>query len=190
MQAHAPTAPRKTGFFREYLRDVHVAAVSPSSSFLTRRLLRALDLPATKLVIELGPGDGAATKPLLAALTTDARYVAIERNPNFAAALRGTDPRLTIVEGVAQDMERALGDLAGRADAVIASIPFTYLTKEERAAVCAAAKRMLRPGGTFVVFHQYSPLMVPYVKKTFGAVRVEFEPLNLFPCFLMKATKT
>ncbi|HTM68351.1 MAG TPA: methyltransferase domain-containing protein [Candidatus Binatia bacterium] len=182
-------AKHKVSFFREFLKDRHVAAVHPSSPHLMRRLLKRLDLASTRLLIELGPGEGVAMRAILPKLAPDARYVAIERNPTFAAALQSYDPRATVIQGRAQDLEKLLPGDVGRADAVIASIPFTYLKKEERDAVVASAKKMLRPGGTLVVFHQYSPLMVPYLAKRFEAVHVEFEALNVFPCFLMAVTK-
>ncbi|MEY4744223.1 MAG: hypothetical protein RL272_168 [Candidatus Parcubacteria bacterium] len=181
---------RKISFFREFLADRNVAAVQPSSPHLMRRLLKRLDADDIRLLVELGPGDGVAMRAILPKLAADARYVAIERNPNFVAALKkDLDPRATVIQGRAQDLEAILPDDVGRADAVIASIPFTYLKKDERRAVVAAAKRMLRQGGTLVVFHQYSPLMLPYLAKEFEEVNVEFEALNVFPCFLMSVKK-
>ena len=176
-------------FFSEFLHDPNVAAVSPSSPFLMRRLVANLDLANARAVLELGPGDGVATRALLTHLPHDARYFAIERNVHFVTALRGTDPRLTVIEGSAQDVGQALESLVGHIDIAIASIPFTYLTKKERASVCANVDRLLRPGGTFIIFHQYSPLMLPYLKHEFGAATWRYELLNIFPCFLLRASK-
>ncbi len=185
------SAAKPTSYVRKWLGDPHVAAVSPSLGFLMKRLCRQMDLAGAKLVVELGPGDGVSTMAVLAKMGQNARVIAIERNPHFVADLRKiTDSRLTIIEGVAQDLEKHLPEAVGNADAVIASIPFTYLSKDERRSVVASAKKMLRPGGTFVIFHQYSPLMMPYMKEAFGPVHLEFELLNLFPAFLMKATKS
>lgn len=187
----SPTkSKKKISFFKEFLADRHVAAVQPSSPHLMRRLLKRLDLAHAKLVVELGPGDGVAMRAVLPKLPADARYIAIERNHRFVTALKdGLDARANVVEGRAQDMESMLKGKVGRVDAIIASIPFTYLKKDERRAVVSAAKRMLRPGGTLVVFHQYTPLMVPYLAKEFDEVKVEFEALNVFPCFLMQVRK-
>lgn len=182
---------KKVSFLKEFLKDHYVAAVQPSSPHLMRRLLKRLDLDAAKLVIELGPGDGVAMRAILPKLAADARYVAIERNANFVAALRGggLDARATLLEGRAQELDRMLPGDVGKADAVIASIPFTYLKKDERRTVLAAVKKMLRPGGMFVIFHQYTPLMVPYLAKEFDEVKVEFEALNILPCFMMTVRK-
>ncbi len=179
--------PKKRSFFGQYLSDHDIAAVSPSSSHLIRRLIRHLDPANSRIVVELGPGDGAATKALLAAMPKDSRYLAIEKNHDFAADLAGLgDPRLDIIEGDARRLQDILKEKGiGSVDAVIASIPFTYLNKAERRALVRSVKMLLKPEGRFVIFHQYSPLMVPYVKQAFGRVKVEFEPLNLFPCFLI-----
>mgnify|MGYP001604136473 CR=1 FL=1 len=181
---------KKVSFFKEFLKDHHVAAVQPSSPHLMRRLLKRLDLEQAKFVIELGPGEGVAMRAILPKLASDARYVAIERNPTFVIALRnGLDPRASVLEGRAQDLETLLPDDIGRTDVVVASIPFTYLKKDERRAVVSSVKKMLRPGGTLVVFHQYTPLMVPYLAKEFDEVKVEFEALNVLPCFMMSVRK-
>lgn len=178
-------------FFRQFLKDKHVAAVAPSSTHLVKRLLRHLRPSETKLIVELGPGPAVATKPILSVLPADARYLAVERNHEFAAELRKTtDPRLKVIEDDARHLKAILtAENAGRPQAIIASIPFTYLTATERTAVVDIAYESLAPGGDFIIFHQYFPLMVPYMKKRFGAVKTEFEPLNLFPCFLMHARK-
>jgi phospholipid N-methyltransferase len=178
-------------FFREFLRDRHVAALRPSSHHLIRRLLRHVDATRTATVVELGPGSGVATRPLLRHLGADARYVAIERNPRFAAVLeKEDDPRLEIVRGDARNMA-ALLDQTGldSADAVIASIPFTYLDNESRERLVRDVATLLAPEGIFVIFHQHTPLMAPYLKRRFREVRTEFEPRNFLPCFLITARR-
>lgn len=183
MLAHMSMSQR--GFFGAFLGDHRVAAVRPSSGFLIRRLLKKLDLEHIETIVEYGPGDGVATFPILKALGPKARYVAIERNPTFAAHLAGADPRLEAVEG---DVREALPILAARgvtaADAIIASTPFTYFRPAEREAIVAGVKKLLKPGGTFVVFHQYSPLMLPCLRRHFQEVRTELELRNVPPCFL------
>jgi len=181
----------KQPFVTALITDRNVAAISRSSPFLIRRLLRRLDLKNIRTLVELGPADGVATRPILQALSPEARLLAIENNHGFAEALKKTaDPRLEVIEGDARRLPEYLKQrgLTG-VDAVIASIPFTYLSKEERFALVAAAKEALQPGGVFIIFHQYSWLMKPYVDKIFGKSWLEFEPLNIFPCFLMIGRK-
>ncbi len=181
------TGRKKRSFLGQFLGDRDVAAVSHSSSYLIRRLLGHLDPANTRLLVELGPGDGVATKALLAVLPKDARLLAIEKNPGFAADLAVLgDPRLEVIQGDARRLQEILNEKGiGSADAVIASIPFTYLSRSERHALVRSAKMLLKPEGRFIIFHQYSRLMAPYVRQAFPRVRIEFEPLNIFPCFLI-----
>lgn len=176
-------------FLAQFLRDRRVAAIQPSSGRLIRRVLREIRPRHGMTVIELGPGDGAATFPLLAALPGDTRYLAIEKNPVFAEKLAAADDgRLEVIRGDANDLSSLLA-VRGikKADVIIASIPFTYLSPAARDALTAAVAGSLSPRGTFVVFHQYSPLMLPMLRRRFARVKTEFEPLNLFPCFVMTA---
>ncbi|MFC1703030.1 class I SAM-dependent methyltransferase [Patescibacteria group bacterium] len=175
-------------FLRTFLKDPRVAAVRPSSPRLVARLLKFLPIAGIKRIVEFGPGDGAVTHPLLACLAEDAQYVAIEQNLDFIEQLkRIDDPRFSLVQGSVTDdvWHTCTHDV----DAVIASIPFSMFTREDRRKVLDAAHRILRPGGVCIVFHQYTPVMRKYMRERFGEVHSEFEPLNLLPCFLFVARK-
>lgn len=178
-------------FAKQLMTDKDVAAVSPSSDFLVRRVLSCLRPDKIRTVVEFGPGPGVVTLPLLRVLAKDARYATIEKNPEFAAALRRTgDARLTVIEGDARDAKAELAKKGtASADVVLASIPFTYLTPDERRALVAEAWNLLDDDGDFVVFHQYSWLMLPYLKKRFPRVKMMFEPLNMLPCFVFHCRK-
>lgn len=182
--------PNPLAFAGAYLKDLHVAALSPSSARVIARVMRHVSAVEPKLVVELGPGDGVATSAVLKHLPPDGRLLTVERNHDFAAAIAAwPDHRLSVTEGDARQADALYRDEVGHVDAVIASIPFTYLSPADRADVIEAASRLLRPGGVLVIFHQYSPLMRPVIKKVFGSVHTEFEPINVIPCFVMSATK-
>lgn len=178
-------------YLREILRDGNVAAVSASSRYVVRRVVTIVAPIAPRRIIELGPGDGVTTFPLLAAAPPDCRYTAVESNPHFANQLAArNDANLELIRGDAvAEIERIAVMEPNAADAVIASIPFTYLSPADRQCVLAAAHAALRPGGALVIFHQYSPLMFPTIKKMFGTCRIAFEPLNLPPCFILWTTR-
>ncbi len=183
---------KKPGYLRQYIGDRDVGALHPSSPYLVRRLIGCLRPETVRTLVELGPGPGIATGPVLAALPAGARYVAIEKNPAFLAALRSSvpDPRLEVVEGDAcatRDILAARG--ISSVDAVIASIPFSFLPKAARAGLVESVWSLLAEGGDFVIFHQFSTLMRPLVKERFGRVRVLFEPRNIMPCFLIHCRK-
>jgi len=179
-------------YVRQFAADRDVAALHASSRFLVRRLMRCLPKEGIRTIVELGPGPGVATRPILSSIPPDARYLAIEKNPDFLETLGAiTDPRFTVVEGDARDM-KAILDARGvtRADAVIASIPFSFLAEGERAALVASVWSLLSENGDFVIFHQFTRKMRPFLEKRFPYVRVQFEPRNIFPCFLLHGRKT
>jgi phosphatidylethanolamine/phosphatidyl-N-methylethanolamine N-methyltransferase len=185
-------ASRKPSYVRQYIADKDVGALHPSSRFLVRRLIRCLRPEAIGTIVELGPGPGIATRPILDALPAGARYIAIEKNPAFLAALKSsiTDPRLCVVEGDACSVREILASQGVEAvDAVIASIPFSFLTKEQRSGLIEAVGTVLADDGDFVIFHQFTPLILSLVKKRFPQVKVRFELRNIMPCFLLHCRK-
>jgi phospholipid N-methyltransferase len=185
-------AVNKPGYIRQYINDKDVGALHPSSRFLVRRLLRCLRPERIRTIVEFGPGPGIATRPILEALPEDARYIAIEKNPAFLAALKASiaDPRLRAVEGDACSVREILASQGiSAADAIIASIPFSFLTKEQRAGLVDAVDSLLADDGDFVIFHQYTPMMRLRARKRFPHVSVQFEPRNIMPCFLIHCRK-
>ena len=181
----------KPGYFRQYVSDKDVAALHPSSRFLVRRLVDCLGGRPVRTIVELGPGPGVATRALLGVLSRDGRYLAIEKNPVFLEALGAIDdPRLERVGGDARALTAILDEKGvGTVDAVVASIPFSFLTEEERTGLVETVHSRLVEDGDFVIFHQFSRLMVKRVRRSFPVVKVLFEPRNFFPCFLVHCRK-
>jgi phospholipid N-methyltransferase len=185
-------ASPRPSYVKEYIADKDVGALHPSSRFLVRRLIRCLRPASIRTIVEFGPGPGVVTRPLLDALSPGARYIAIEKNPAFLAALKSSisDPRLRVVEGDACSVREILAsEGVAAADAVIASIPFSFLTKDQRVGLVDAVESLLADDGDFVIFHQFSPMMRSLARKRFPQVRVLFEPRNIMPCFLLHCRK-
>jgi phospholipid N-methyltransferase len=185
-------ASSRPSYVREYIADKDVGALHPSSRFLVRRLIRCLRPASIRTIVEFGPGPGVVTRPLLDALSPEARYIAIEKNPAFLAALKSSisDPRLRVVEGDACSVREILAsEGVAAADAVIASIPFSFLTKDQRAGLVDAVESLLAADGDFVIFHQFSLMMRSLARERFPRVRVLFEPRNIMPCFLLHCRK-
>ncbi len=141
-------------------------------------------------VVEYGPGDGIITKLLIERLPPDGNIAVIETNDSFVAALKAlNEPRLTVVHGSVVDESAKLRDLGWpRIDAVLSSVPLTYLSPKDREKVIKQTYDALPSGGQFIVW-QYSMLVLPLLKKYFQEVRVILEPRNLPPYFVMTANK-
>lgn len=173
-----------------FLKDRFVATVSPSSKFVIRRVVKAMDLKNCKVVVEYGPADGVITKEILARMPRDAQLLAIERNGEFFERLsRISDARFHPVHGDVRDVERFLHRYGvSYADSIVSGIPFSYLSPEEREALLRTTHERLTPRGRFVAY-QVTTHLIPLLKKHFEDVDTQFEIRNVPPHFIFTAFK-
>ncbi|KKU50902.1 MAG: hypothetical protein UX72_C0030G0006 [Parcubacteria group bacterium GW2011_GWA2_47_10] len=177
-------------FLRTAVFDREVGAVTRSSKYVIKNVLKHIPKSLDEIV-EYGPGDGILTKLLLRHLSPDGKLIVIESNSEFIKMLnRIDDARLSVVHGKAQDAVRIVRENGIRsADAIIASMPFSFLNKNERTQIVKDSYAMLAPGGMLLIFNQYQPLMASPIKKYFGKAHIALELRNIPPCFIMYARK-
>jgi len=177
-------------FLKNAVLDRKVGAVARSSKYVVQNVLGRLTGPL-ETVIEYGPGDGVMTKELLKKLPSSSRFFVVESNAPFVKTLRQIeDGRLEVIEGKVQhlspeDIQRFSG-----ADLVLSSIPFSMLKPGERLKVVSEVRKILKPGGRFIIFNQYSRLMFKPLRNNFNSVSASFEPRNIPPCFIFEAKKS
>ena len=160
-----------------------VGSVIPSSHVLEQRLVRSARLLRARCVVELGPGTGGTTRAFLRAMPSTAQLLAIELSEDFAARLRSSirDPRLTVVQGSAELIDRFLAEHGLPApDAVISGIPFSTMPREVADRIAAEVARVLAPGGRFVAY-QVRPHVADYTTPYLGKARKEWELINIPP---------
>lgn len=160
-----------------------VGSVIPSSHALERRLVRSARLLRARCVVELGPGTGGTTRAFLRAMPAMAHLLAIELSDEFAARLRASirDPRLAVVQGSAEFIDRFLTDHGLPApDAVISGIPFSTMPREVADRIAAEIARVLAPGGRFVAY-QVRPHVADYASPYLGQARRQWELINIPP---------
>ena len=175
-------------FLRSFLAHPRqVGAILPTSRRAVRAMLDMADLPAARLVLELGAGTGSHTGEILARLGPEARLLAFEIDPALAGALAAKlrDPRLRVVTDSAEHVEAYLD--GARADVVVSAIPFTSLPAPLPATILERARDALRPGGVMLLL-QYSPLLQGELRRVFGSVRRLLSLLNVPPAFLFACT--
>lgn len=160
-----------------------VGAVLPTSRRTVRDTLDLAPLERARYVVELGAGTGVYTREILARLGPDARLLAFEVDPNLATALSVQlhDPRLSVVQDSAADLERHLD--GERADVLVSGLPFTSLPAAERKRILDASRDALAPDGAMLVL-QYSPFLQGELERMFASVRRRISPLNVPPAFL------
>lgn len=124
-------------------------AFGETSRFVVREISRHVDSTHPQLILEYGAGHGNISRGILHRMHPASRLLAFEINPEFCEVLREIDdPRLTVINASVNDIDQYVTkeDQAG-IDAVISSVPITFLTKEESDQLIARSFELLRPGG-------------------------------------------
>jgi len=147
-------------FAVQALNDIQsTAAIAPSSRFLAEAMVKPLRLNQARVAIELGPGTGSMTRKMLEALPADGRLIAFEINPRFVAYLRENipDPRLTVLECPAQNVQAALAELnIDRADAALSSLGLSLFPDSLCESIIGGVQAVLRPDAMFTQFQYVS----------------------------------
>lgn len=183
---------KRLDFLLESFRNLrNTGSVARSSRFLCRHITEKIDPDKAKIVLELGPGDGAITQYILERLHPDARVLVFEINDIFIQKLRDTfdDPRLTLIHDSAERIGEHLSEhRIESVDYIVSGIPFVMLPESLATRITEECRRWLRPGGWFIQFH-YSPLLVQFYRRIFGNADMDFIPLNIPPAFVVACQK-
>jgi phospholipid N-methyltransferase len=180
-------------YLRDFMDDKGIAAVTPSSKYLVKRVVEAMDLRSHKIVIEYGAADGVMTKRILGDLSSDGKLLALELNETLYGRLIRThkDPRLACHCGDVREIEpiaRQHGFVPGTIDVIISGIPFAFLSGRGRHELLLKTSEMLRPGGRFIAY-QVTTHLIPLLKDYFRKVDTQFEVRNIPPHFVFTAFK-
>lgn len=179
-------------YIKNFIRDRDVASITPSSTFLVKRVCRWIDFSASNVIVEYGPGTGVFTEYIVAEMTADSRLILIENNAAFVEKLQerfGADDRIDVYQERAENVEQIL-NAAGEtgADYVISGIPFSFLDDDVKHDLIVRTRRMLTEDGKFLVYQNYNHMEKP-LRRHFGRVHKEYELLNLPPMFAYEAMK-
>jgi phospholipid N-methyltransferase len=179
-------------FARNFFKNPRMlGSVVPSSRYLVHQLLRDVDWERARVIVELGPGVGTISREVLRRMRPDATLLAFEINDEFVRHLNGNieDPRLRVQHRSGAEVNDALRELRlGKADYVIAGIPFSIMSDEERMAVLRNCHEALAEGGVMLVY-QFSAKVRADLEKLYGRVQRMFEPRNVLPAHVFKCRK-
>jgi phospholipid N-methyltransferase len=167
-----------------------VGAVTPSSKFLIRKMLKPIDFHTANLVIELGPGSGNITKEILSKIPKDAHLMIFEINEDFYNHLHKIkDPRLEIINDSAEHIDKHIKKLhLPQADYIISSLPLGVIPKKIVEKITSASYNALKKGGKFIQF-QYSLMEYKHLREKFKEVKLNFTALNIPPAFIYECIK-
>lgn len=167
-----------------------LGSVVPSSPFLVKDLMAQVDWDRALVLVEFGPGVGTITREVLKRMRPDAVLLVIELNEDFVQYLGTTirDPRLRVVHGSAAHVRRILAEQGlAPADYIISSIPYSLLPETLRQEIVAESRHALKAHGSLLVF-QYNRTLLPYLKSSFGTVKLNFQLFNILPALIFHCT--
>jgi phospholipid N-methyltransferase len=179
-------------FARNFFKNPRMlGSVIPSSRYLINQLLRDVEWDRARVIVELGPGVGTISREILRRMRPDATLLAFEINDDFVAHLRQNlaDARMRVQHRSGAEVNEALRELRlGKADYVIAGIPFSMMTDDDRMAVLRNCRDALGDGGVMLVY-QFSGKVRGDLQKLYGRVHRLFEPRNILPAQVFHCVK-
>lgn len=182
----------KINFFQEALRNMQtLGTITPSSRFLSKKMLKKIDFAKANVIVELGAGNGAITKHILERLSPNAILICFEINDNFyEQLLKFNHPQLIVLKASAEKVVEELKKInLTTADYIISSLPFTIIPEVICDEILDKSYQVLNTDGTFIQY-QYSLSYFKKLKKVFKEeILLEFEPLNIPPAFIYRCKK-
>jgi phospholipid N-methyltransferase len=179
-------APRPStwAFFARFVRHPRkVGAVAPSSRYLARKMVHAVEWRPGVRIVEFGPGTGPFTAEILARLPEDGRCLGIERDRVFADMLGQRFPDADVA---ADSVDRLVEILEEREllpiDHVISGLPFASLPKDLIGRILEETMAALRPGGTFSTFQYLHAWGLPSARYFRSEMRQRFGPMHGWRC--------
>lgn len=179
----------RVAFLNKFIMEPKkIGSITPSSSFLSNKMLSELPWDRIETIMELGAGTGVFTKYIAENKKETCQVFVIERDFKMRKALQNNYP----IFHYGAKAER-LDWLLHRhnliqVDCIISGLPFAAFSEPLRAEIMAAVHRSLKPRGIFVAF-QYSQQMKKTLKTYFSKVLIGFVPLNIPPAFVYYCEK-
>ncbi|CAL2079938.1 class I SAM-dependent methyltransferase [Tenacibaculum sp. 190524A02b] len=179
-------------FFREAVKNYKTSGtLVPSSKYLAKRMLNYIDFKTAKVIVELGPGDGAITKNILKKIQPQTLLICFEINDAFLKELKKINhPQLILVKQSAEDIENQLKKLGlTNADYIVSSLPLSIIPKKISSSILLNSYKVLSNNGLFIQY-QYTLSYFKKLKEVFGEhIVLDFETLNFPPAFVYKCAK-
>lgn len=167
-------------------------AIAPSSRRLARALAEAVgEVPAGRVIIELGPGSGIVTDALRRR-HPDCAILAVEYNRSFAQRLADRLPAVMVVRGCASALPEHLqrgGFSCDQVAAVVSGLPLLSLPDELVGRVLDAVRAVLPAGRRFVQFTYLQSAFRRLDHGGFHAERPRRVWLNMPPAVILPFTR-
>lgn len=176
-------------FLSKFMRNPQkIGSLTPSSAFLTRKLLLKLPWDRIDSLVELGAGTGVFTEFIAAHKEKKCQVFVVEQDDTMREVLQCEYPKFHFGNKAEQLNEMLDHSNIGKVDCIVSGLPFATFSEELRKEILRQITKSLRAGGVFVAF-QYSLQMHKLLKSHFKEVKVSFELLNMPPAFVYRCKK-
>jgi len=177
-------------FLKEYLKNIrNVGAIAPSSKFLARKMVAAIDFDRANLIVEYGPGTGVFTKEIVNRMKPGTTLLVIENNPAFHQKLNEKYEPQNDVEIINASAENIDSLLKLRSlptpDYVVSGLPFTALPASVSKKILQDTSKLLGKKGEFITF-QYTLLKKSLLETYFDDISVTRELRNVPPAYILR----
>jgi phosphatidylethanolamine/phosphatidyl-N-methylethanolamine N-methyltransferase len=180
-------------FLRSFFQDYKtVGAVRETSSGVAQKICQLANIPECSRVAELGCGTGPITREILKQLPEESVLWGYEIHEPFAEHLRSTitDPRFTLFEESATHLVKHRNDRQlPPFDAIISTIPFSYLSHQQSTGLLNAVVDSLSDDGRFVALQYHPTYLPPLLRKHFDNVTRDIYLWNVPPANLFTGTR-
>jgi phospholipid N-methyltransferase len=174
----------RAGFIQKFITEPKkIGSITPSSSFLTKRMLEDLPWDNLDFVVELGAGTGVFTDYIAHRKSESCRVLIIEQDDKMREALQSCYPDFHF-GSEAENLCRYLNEFdLPKADCIISGLPFALFPHELQDQVMKEIISALAQDGIFHAY-QYSLHMWKTFESFFAEVSFSLEPLNVPPAFV------
>ena len=165
-----------------------IGSITPSSSFLAKKMLEALPWDELDVIVELGAGTGVFTDYIACRKKPSCRVLVIEQDAQMREALRQKHPDFfygSRAESTHWFLEKY--NLPA-ADCIVSGLPFANFSETLRSDILVSIEQSLQTDGQFIAF-QYSLQMKTLLKQHFAHVRISFELFNFPPAFIYRCQR-
>ena len=152
-------------YFKEFLKDKSVGAISSSSKAMGNVMYGSLNLKEAEAVAEFGAGDGVFTTEILKLIGPNTKFFVFETNDLFIKILKEkiNDDRVNI----------------------ISALPLSLIPVDVKNSIIENSIKYLKSDGQYVQF-QYTPYDYRRLKRYFKKVKLTFTLTNFPPAFLYR----
>nr|WP_233146868.1 methyltransferase domain-containing protein [Paenibacillus selenitireducens] len=166
-----------------------VGSITPSSKFLAKRMLKAVNWNDVRAIGELGAGTGAITQYLAERVGPRTNVSLFEKDGLMRSRLQTNYPTFQCYPDATKLVDAVQMQGISYFDCILSGLPFFNFSPELREELMNQIFQALKPGGQFIAF-QYSLQMKRELTRYSEIESIQIVPLNLPPAFVYVCRKS